>query len=136
MQSIINELHNFFSVELTVILTAMLPVIELRGAIPVGISGIISDPCRCFGLYRKHDTRAVYPFTVRPVFAYLRETRTFKRIVHGLTDRSMAKSGKIQKYGVWGCWCSWQYHCPGRCGGQPYCCAADMRIKWAFPLYL
>ncbi|MBU3194431.1 small multi-drug export protein [Clostridium algidicarnis] len=31
-------LLNFLSIELTVLLTAALPIIELRGAIPVGIS--------------------------------------------------------------------------------------------------
>jgi len=33
-----HPLLNFISLELTVILTAALPIIELRGAIPVGIS--------------------------------------------------------------------------------------------------
>ena len=32
------ELLNFLSIELTVMLTAALPIIELRGAIPVGMS--------------------------------------------------------------------------------------------------
>jgi len=34
----ITELLNFLSIELTVMLTAALPIIELRGAIPVGMS--------------------------------------------------------------------------------------------------
>jgi uncharacterized membrane protein len=38
MQLFLKEIFNFLSVELTVLLTAALPIIELRGAIPVGIS--------------------------------------------------------------------------------------------------
>lgn len=38
MQLFLKELLNFLSIELTVLLTAALPIIELRGAIPVGIS--------------------------------------------------------------------------------------------------
>ncbi|NLM04688.1 MAG: ligand-binding protein SH3, partial [Clostridiales bacterium] len=34
----IQQILNFLSIELTVLLTAALPIIELRGAIPVGIS--------------------------------------------------------------------------------------------------
>lgn len=33
----IQQVLNFLSIELTVLLTAALPIIELRGAIPVGI---------------------------------------------------------------------------------------------------
>lgn len=38
MQLILKELLNFLSIELTVLLTAALSIIELRGAIPGGIS--------------------------------------------------------------------------------------------------
>jgi hypothetical protein len=38
MQLFLKELLNFLSIELTVMLTAAIPIIELRGAIPVGIS--------------------------------------------------------------------------------------------------
>lgn len=40
----ITELLNFLSIELTVMLTAALPIIELRGAIPVGMSLGMSCP--------------------------------------------------------------------------------------------
>lgn len=139
MQSIINELHNFFSVELTVILTAMLPVIELRGAIPVGISlGLSPIHAAVLGFIGSMIPVPFILFTVRPVFAYLRETRTFKRIVHGLTDRSMAKSGKIQKYGAWGLLVFVAIPLPGTgvWSGSLIAALLDMRIKWAFPAIL
>ena len=38
MQPLLNQLLNFLSIEFTVMLTAALPIIELRGAIPIGMS--------------------------------------------------------------------------------------------------
>ena len=38
MQLFLKEILNFLSIELTVMLTAALPIIEFRGAIPAGIS--------------------------------------------------------------------------------------------------
>ena len=38
MEGLIKELLNFLSIEFTVMLTAALPIIEFRGATPVGIS--------------------------------------------------------------------------------------------------
>ena len=38
METLLQQLLNFLSIEFTVMLTAALPIIELRGAIPVGIS--------------------------------------------------------------------------------------------------
>lgn len=45
METLLNQLLDFLTVELTVMLTAALPIIELRGAIPVGISLGLS-PCK------------------------------------------------------------------------------------------
>ena len=45
MELILKELLNFLSIELTVMLTAALPIIGLRGAIPVGMSLGMSRPC-------------------------------------------------------------------------------------------
>ncbi|NLD47092.1 MAG: small multi-drug export protein, partial [Clostridiaceae bacterium] len=102
LESIIEAL-DFLSVELTVMMIAALPVIELKGAIPVGISFGLS-PLHAFVL---SFIGSIIPvpfilFTIRQFFNYLKSTVVFERIVNRITDRSMAKSGKIQKYGAWG----------------------------------
>ncbi|KYH27949.1 COG2426 family protein [Clostridium colicanis] len=90
--------------ELTVILTSALPIIELRGAIPIGIS---------LGLSPLHATvlsfiGSLIPvpfilFGIRPVFNYLKKTKLFKNMVHRITHRTLNNSShKIQKYGAWG----------------------------------
>lgn len=139
MQTMLQQLLNFLSIELTVMLTAALPIIELRGAIPVGIS---------LGLSPIHATALAFIgsmipvpfilFTIRPIFNYLKGTKTFKKLVHKLTDRSMNGSGKIQKYGVWGLLIFVAIPLPGTgvWSGSLAAALLDMRFKWAFPAIL
>lgn len=136
MESILNKLFNFLSIEFTVILTAALPIIELRGAIPVGIS---------LGLSPIHATILAFIgsmipvpfilFTIRPIFSYLRKTKLFKKLVHKLTDKSINESGKIQKYGAWGLLVFVAIPLPGTgvWSGSLAAALLDMRFKWAFP---
>jgi uncharacterized membrane protein len=135
----IKELLNFLSIELTVMLTAALPIIELRGAIPVGMS---------LGMSPAHATiisfiGSIIPvpfilFTIRPIFNYLKTTKIFKKLVHKLTDKSMDKSGKIQKYGAWGLLIFVAIPLPGTgvWSGSLAAALLDMRFKWTFPAIL
>jgi uncharacterized membrane protein len=140
METLLQQLLNFLSIEFTVMLTAALPIIELRGAIPVGIS---------LGLSPIHATIIAFIgsmipvpfilFTIRPIFNYLKTTRTFKKLVNKLTDRSMNNnSGKIQKYGVWGLILIVAIPIPGTgvWSGSLIAALMDMRFKWAFPAIL
>ena len=140
MEIFVKEILNFLSIELTVMLTAALPIIELRGAIPVGIS---------LGLSPLHATvisfiGSMIPvpfilFTIRPIFNYLKGTRTFKKLVHKLTDRSINNNGgKIQKYGAWGLVLIVAIPLPGTgvWSGSLAAALLDMRFKWAFPAIL
>lgn len=140
METLLQQLLNFLSIEFTVMLTAALPIIELRGAIPVGIS---------LGLSPIHATIIAFIgsmipvpfilFTIRPIFNYLKTTRTFKKLINKLTDRSMNNnSGKIQKYGVWGLILIVAIPIPGTgvWSGSLIAALMDMRFKWAFPAIL
>ena len=140
MEILLQQLLNFLSIEFTVMLTAALPIIELRGAIPVGIS---------LGLSPIHATIIAFIgsmipvpfilFTIRPIFNYLKTTRTFKKLVNKLTDRSINNnSGKIQKYGVWGLILIVAIPIPGTgvWSGSLIAALMDMRFKWAFPAIL
>ena len=96
-------LLNFLSIEFTVLLTAALPIIELRGAIPVGISlGLSPIHATLISLVGSMIPVPFILFSIRPIFNYLKTTKMFKKLVHSITDRSMNGSGKIQKYGAWG----------------------------------
>lgn len=137
MEAFLKELLDFLSIEFTVMLTAALPIIELRGAIPVGLS---------LGLSPLHATvlsfiGSMIPvpfilFTIRPIFNYLKKARMFKNIVEKLTIRSINNNGsKIQKYGAWGLLIFVAIPLPGTgvWSGSLAAALLDMRFKWAFP---
>ena len=136
MTEFFTEFFKFISEEFTVIFTAMLPIIEVRGAIPVGIA---------LGMSPLHATILAFlgsnipvPFillTIRPIFAYLRKTKCFKKLVNKLTNRSMEKSVNIQKYGYIGLFIFVAIPLPGTgvWSGSLIAALLDMRIKYAFP---
>ncbi len=135
----ITELLNFLSIELTVLLTAALPIIELRGAIPVGISlGLSPIHSTLISLLGSMIPVPFILFSIRPIFNYLKTTKIFKKLVHRLTDKSMSKSGKIQKYGAWGLLVFVAIPLPGTgvWSGSLAAALLDMRFKWAFPAIL
>lgn len=135
----ITELLNFLSIELTVLLTAALPIIELRGAIPVGISlGLSPIHATLISLLGSMIPVPFILFSIRPIFNYLKTTKIFKKLVHKLTDKSMSKSGKIQKYGAWGLLVFVAIPLPGTgvWSGSLAAALLDMRFKWAFPAIL
>ena len=135
----ITELLNFLSIELTVLLTAALPIIELRGAIPVGISlGLSPIHATIISFIGSMIPVPFILFTIRPIFNYLKKTKLFKKLVHKLTDKSLNKSGNIQKYGAWGLLVFVAIPLPGTgvWSGSLAAALLDMRFKWAFPAIL
>ena len=136
MTEYLTEIFNFISTEFKVLFTAVLPVIEVRGAIPVGIA---------LGMSPIHATIIAFlgsiipiPFimlTIRPIFKYLRTTRAFKKMVNKLTKKSMEKSKNIQKYGYIGLFIFVAIPLPGTgvWSGSLIASLLDMRLKYAFP---
>lgn len=134
-----NKILDFLSIELTVMLTAALPIIELRGAIPVGIS---------LGLSPMHATFIAFIgsmipvpfilFTIRPIFNYLKSTKTFNSVISRLTDRSISNNQKIKKYGVLGLILIVAIPLPGTgvWSGSLAAALMNLRFKWTFPAIL
>lgn len=137
MKTLLLELINFLSIELTVMLTAALPIIELRGAIPVGISlGLTPIHSALISFIGSMIPVPIILFSVRPVFKHLKKTRTFRNMINKLTDKSMNKSINIQKYGVWGLLLFVAIPLPGTgvWSGSLIAALLNMRFKWAFPV--
>jgi uncharacterized membrane protein len=87
------------SKELLIILTAALPVSELRGAIPLGISlgeGVLKTFC----LAVLGNILPVAPLLVllKPVSERLRYISFFRKFFNWLFERTRRKSGLVQKY--------------------------------------
>lgn len=136
MPEIFVDIFNYLSIELTVFLTAVLPVIELKGAIPVGISLGLSPLHAAIIAFLGSITPVPFIlFAIRPIFNHLKKTRIFEKIVDRLTNKSMAKSGRIQKYGAWGLFFFVAIPLPGTgvWTGSLIASMLDMRFKWAFP---
>lgn len=103
MGSFLSEVFSFISVEFTVTLTVVLPIIELREAIPVGISlGLSPFHAAIISFMGSMIPVPFILFTIRPIINYLRKTKLFKKLVYKLTNKSLNKSGRTQKYGAWG----------------------------------
>ena len=136
MQEILMKLLNFLSIEFTVMLVAALPIIELRGAIPVGISlGLSPIHATLLSFIGSMIPVPFILFTIRPIFSYLKTTKTFKKLINRLTDRSISGSGRIQKYGYWGLFLFVAIPLPGTgvWSGSLAAALLDMRLKKVFP---
>lgn len=97
----LEQLINSISVEFTVLVTAAMPIIELKGAIPVGISlGLSPFHSALISFVGSMIPVPFILFTIRPIFNRLKETRTFSRLIHRLTHKSDSKSRRIKKYGA------------------------------------
>lgn len=140
MDTLIKELIEFLSIEFTVILTAALPVIELRGAIPVGVSlGLTPVHASILSLLGSMIPVPFILFGIRPVLNYLKNTKFFRKLAVGLTNKSINNNGhKIQKYGAWGLVIIVALPFPGTgvWSGSLLAALLDIRFKWAFPAIL
>jgi uncharacterized membrane protein len=112
------------------------PVIELRGAIPVGMA---------MGM----DWKLVYilsvlgnlfpiPFIImymRPVFSFFRNTKYFQGVIHWLEKRTMKKAESMQKYSAFGLFIFVAIPLPGTGAwtGAMIAALLDMRMGYAFP---
>lgn len=91
------------SLEIMVILTAAMPVVELRGAIPAGVALGLS-PWHAFVLGVVGSMIPV-PFIlwfIKPIFEWLGRHSFLKPLIEKLKKRTLEKSDKIEKYGFWG----------------------------------
>jgi len=97
------EFLQLITKELMVIFIAAMPLTELRGAIPIGIS---------IGMHPLHATilgiigsLIPVPFLlifIRPVFMYFRQLGYFKKALDKIVQRTLRKSSKIKKYSAVG----------------------------------
>jgi len=89
--------------ELITFLLAMMPVSELRGAIPVGLSMGLGIK-KVLALSIVGNLIPVVPilFLLEPVSGYLRRFWIFKKFFDWLFERTRRKSGLIERYEILG----------------------------------
>ena len=88
---------------LSVVGTACLPVVELKGAIAG--ARVMELPMWEVFLLAYFGSILPVPFILRftkPLMEHLRQTKTFKRVAHWVEARTMRKSSTIRKYSLVG----------------------------------
>jgi uncharacterized membrane protein len=125
--------------EMCVLLCSMLPIIELRGAIPMAaafnIDWWIAFPLCVIG------NMLPVPFIIRffrPIINYFKNTKAFGKMATRLHERSMKKSENVTKYKMFGLFLFVALPIPGTGAwtGSAIAALLNMRIKHALPTVL
>lgn len=130
------EFLNYFSKELWVAFVSMVPLIELRGAIPVGAA--LGLPWLTTYIIAVIGNLLPIPFILwfsRPIMAWLKKTKPLRPIAEKLEQKTEANREKIMKYSAFGLFLFVAIPLPGTGAWSGALAAAllDMRFKYAFP---
>ena len=122
--------------ELWAFLISMVPVIELRGALPVALASDISLPLAL--IITIAGNLIPIPFIllfIRPVFKWFKKLSSLRSFVQRLEERAFKKSDNIAKNNFWGLVIFVAIPLPGTGAWSGALIAAllDMRLKYALP---
>ena len=99
MFAILEELK----IEAIVLFFSMLPLVELRGAIPLGISlGLSPIQSGIISILGNISAVFLLLHLLNPVMALFEKTKLFRTTIGRLKERSMKKSKVIKKYSIFG----------------------------------
>lgn len=141
VETIVNEIVNFFSntipPQLVAFLVSLCPVLELRG-------GMIAARLLEMNFFEAFiicyiGNMLPIPFIllfIKKIFAVMRKSKFFSKIVDKLEARSDKKKGTMEKYKEWGLLIFVAIPLPGTGGWTGALIAAlmDMRIKKTLPI--
>lgn len=118
---------------------AMVPVLELRGAIPMGVAGGLS-PLAAMGIAIVGNMVPV-PILIlftRQVFQWLKKRPRIRHLIERLERRAAEKSRVVERYAWWGLCILVAIPLPGTGAWTGALVAAllDMRLKNALPAIL
>lgn len=133
------QLFDLFTTELKVLFISMLPIIELRGAIPVGMAMGMSATHAFITCYIGSMIPVpILLFGIRPVFHWLKGTVLYDKVIHKLIHRTLNKSYYVEKYGFGGLLLFVAIPLPGTgvWSGTLAAVLLDIRFKVAFPAIL
>ena len=103
MSSFINFLSSFLSKEVIIVFISMIPIIELRGAIPIGTYFGFPLKKSLFLSYIGSIIPAFFiVFFIHYIFKLLSKINFLKNIIDKINKKTLDKSGKIEEYGYLG----------------------------------
>lgn len=103
IDALVEFIYQHLGAELAVFITSALPVVEVRGAIPLGISLGLS-PYDTF-VASVAGSMLPVPFillAIRRIFQFLRRFKPLARLLDRLRERTLRKGRQVQKYGAMG----------------------------------
>lgn len=123
--------------DFAVFVVSMLPIVELRGAIPFGIEGLDMNWLRVF-LISVFGNMIPVPFVIwiiRPLIEWLLKSRMFSKVGKWIDERTKRKSESVTKYKKLGLFILVAIPLPGTGAwtGATVAGLLDMRLKDALP---
>ena len=99
MQNLIDLIKSTFSNEIALLIISMLPLIELKGSIPVGIAmGFKPINAYLYSIIGSTIPAIFILMWIMPIFSYMKKKDTLKNIARWAEKKAKKKEGKIKKY--------------------------------------
>ena len=130
-------LNSFFGKIIWTVLWAMVPVIELRGAIPIGVG--VGLPLWVSIVASVIGNLIPVPFImlfIRQIFKWMRKvSKTFARVVDKMEQKANKHRDKVTRYGFWGLFVLVAIPLPGTGAwtGALVAAVMELRFKTALP---
>ncbi|MBF8982994.1 small multi-drug export protein [Lutibacter sp. B2] len=94
-----NQIMDIISKEIMVVVVAAMPLMELKGAIPLGISmGIDPVTAAILGVIGSFIPVPFLLLLLNPIFTKLRRNPTWRKWIDKIINRTVKKTEKIHKY--------------------------------------
>ncbi len=99
----LENITGIISDELIVLFTAMLPLLELKGAIPLGVSlGMSPLHATILGIIGSTFPVPFILLLLRPILRLFYKTKIGTKIADWITAHILKKDSKVKKYRTWG----------------------------------
>lgn len=103
MNAIVEFFKANFTKEMAVILISMLPIIELRGAIPIAMSmGMTYKKSFLLSFVGSSIPAILIVYLIGYIFKLLRKINFFDRFILKISEKTLSKRDQIDKYGYFG----------------------------------
>lgn len=117
-------------------LISMVPVIEIRGALPIALASGVNFPVAI--ILTVIGNLIPIPFIllfIRPLFKWFKKLGSLRRFIQKLEERAFKKSDNIAKSNFWGLVIFVAIPLPGTGAwtGALIAALVDMRLKYALP---
>ncbi len=132
-------LYEVLGPELCTFIVSMIPIIELRGAIPIGQGmGLGFWPCYIISVIGNMLPVPIILLFVRVVLAWMKRVKFLDKIAIWVEKKADKHSAKVTKYATWGLFLFVAIPLPGTGAWTGALIAAllNMRMKKALPFIL